>query len=135
MEVQFFITCMLIGLMSSFMDVLFTRYDTSIFYKLSFKYQRLFNPLFWDPRKSYIEKDVLMEWLIKHHITSPTAQFLSHSTLVMFTDAWHLFKFFMCLLIASLCSTNILSLIAYYLIITGTFELFYTVILDGYVKK
>lgn len=122
------------GFLNSVMDVLFTRYDRSIFKGL--------NSDWWDPRRSWKRKWVLplepatKKWYYFGMDPEWKERFpFSTTSLVWITDGWHLAKALMLLSIMSsvvlyetIWSTWI-DILIYYLAWTVTFTLFYTKIL------
>jgi len=110
----------LAGICNGVMDTLFTRYDQSVF--------KNFDPLFWDPRKS---------WVNKWKSYSPNKEkFLFSSTILVFlTDAWHLFKALMIgfIMLGIVCYKpvfgGVIDFFLLYTLFTGTFTLCYDYIL------
>ncbi len=121
----------LASIFNSAMEVLFTRYKTSIFKK--------YNPLWWDPKISW-------EYKWKIPLQPPTKKWYyfgvypqyeerfpySSTILVFLTDAWHFFKSLM-LFFVMLSIVNYQPLIdpyidwiLYYVAWTGTFTYLYT---------
>lgn len=112
----------LAGICNAVMDSLQFRYINSVFTKL--------NDNFWDPRVSWNNK-----WKYTHidNLYKKEEKFLGSSTVfVMFTDAWHLVKFIMLLLISASVVFYIpiwnwyIDISVMYCAFTITFELFYS---------
>lgn len=117
-----FLFIILAAICNAVMDVLFTRYNSSVFF-------RLMNPHFWNPHKSWINK-----WAQPY--PPFTERFRFSSTLLVFlTDGWHLFKAFMIafFILSVVNYTPIFNLwvdaVMLYSTFTGTFTLFYNNIL------
>jgi len=111
----------LAGICNGVMDTLFTRYDLSVF--------KNFNPLFWDPKESWINK-----WSTPY--VPNKEKFLFSSTILVFlTDAWHLFKALMIgfIMLGIVCYKPVFGFVIdfflLYTLFTGTFTLCYDYIL------
>ena len=128
------ILVILAGFFNAVMDVLFTRFEVSVF--------KSFNPDWWNPAKSWKQKwkmpltKVSKSWYSSIFPTTYQERFpLSSTSLVWLTDAWHMAKALMlaCLFVAvtvheTIWSTSVDWLI-YYVCFTSTFTLFYSKLL------
>jgi hypothetical protein len=125
------ILIILASICNSIMDVLFTRYDKSIFKKC--------NPLYWNPQLSWKYKwkmplqPPIKKWYYFGVYPQYEERFPYSSTIFVFiTDAWHLFKALM-LLFIMLSIVNYVPLInpyidwfLYYITWTSIFTYLYT---------
>jgi hypothetical protein len=121
----------LVGVCNATMDVLFTRYDKSIFKK--------FNPSWWNPQESWTWKwsmplrEPTKKWYYFGFYPKYEERFPYSSTIfVWLTDAWHLFKSFMILFVVLgiVCYTPLISPLIDWLIYYVTWTFTFTILYD-----
>lgn len=121
------------AILNSVMDVLFTRFDSSIFKNFG---------NWWNPKKSWKNKwsypieDAENKWYYFGFLPDLKERFpYSSTSFVFLTDAWHFAKFLMlgCIVLSIVTYEPIYSplidMVIYYALFTITFTLFYSKIL------
>jgi hypothetical protein len=124
------------GICNAVMDVLWSRYDVSVFRNL--------NPMFWNPQVSWKNKwaqpypqPAPHEWYYFGFYPEYKERFPYSSTIFVFlTDAWHLFKFLMLIFImlgvvfyTPISGNPWLDAFVLYCIFTVTFTIWYSYVL------
>jgi hypothetical protein len=127
----------LAGFFNSIMDILFTNFEGSIFANL--------NPLFWNPQVSWKNKWAQPfsqppedKWYYFGFVPPYKERFPYSSTIFVFlTDAWHLAKALMLLVIMLSVVTYVPlttfwgDVILHYVVFTGVFTIFYSYVWVG----
>lgn len=127
----------LAGFFNSIMDILFTNFEGSVFANL--------NPLFWNPQVSWKNKWAQPfsqppedKWYYFGFVPPYKERFPYSSTIFVFlTDAWHLAKALMLLVIMLSVVTYVPlttfwgDVILHYVVFTGVFTIFYSYVWVG----